>query len=113
MGCKEDKYCVACPYLHCIYEEDLFQRLVRYTKNQVERWGLHWIDIWFEEEDAVARRAFERYRKWLRDYGFEGNEPTYKKWIVHNITDPSKPVVECGCHSGTFYFKPINNKKYI
>ena len=107
MNCAESNYCVNCPYLHCIYEEDLYQRLVWYTKQQVERWGLHWIDIWFEEDDVVARRAFERYRKWLKKYGFEGNEPTYKTWIVHNFTDQSKPVVECGCHTGTFYFKPI------
>ena len=107
MKCNEDNLCVVCPYRYCIDEEEMYQRLIRDTKEQVERWGLHWIRIWFEAEDTVALKAFERYKVWLRAYGFDGKSLSYKEWICYTV-DSHKPVTNCGCHDGTFYFKPIH-----
>lgn len=104
--CDEDNYCITCPYRYCIDEDEMYQRLIEETKHQVERWGLHWIRICFESDDVIALRAFERYRQWLREYGFEGNEPSYKKWIAYTV-DTHEPVRCCGCHDGTFYFRSI------
>lgn len=104
--CDKETMCVVCPYIYCVDGEEMYQRLIEDTKYQVEKWGLKWIRIWFEEDDAIALKAFERYREWLRGYGYEGGQPSYKKWIVYTV-DSHKPVRGCGCHDGTFYFHKI------
>ena len=104
--CDKETMCVVCPYRYCVDGEEMYQRLIEDTKYQVEKWGLKWIRIWFEEDDAIALKAFERYREWLRGYEYEGGQPSYKKWIVYTV-DSHKPVRGCGCHDGTFYFHKI------
>lgn len=106
MKCGDDNWCIVCPYRYCIDENTMYNRLIKETKYQVESLRLYFIPIWFEENDEVALRAFERYRKWLKDYGYEGNEPSYKKWIAYT-EDTHKPIRDCGCHDGTFYFHKI------
>lgn len=106
MKCNEEMMCVVCPYRYCVDEEEMYQRLIKDTKHQVEKWGLHWIRIWFEEGDKAALRAFAKYREWLREYGYEGNKPSYKTWIAYTV-DTHKPDRDCGCHDGTFYFHKI------
>ena len=103
--CDKEARCVICPYRYCIDEEEMYQRLVKETMHQVG-WGLHWIHIWFEKDDEIAQRAFVKYRKWLREHGFEGNEPSYKTWIEYT-EDTHEPVRDCGGHDGTFYFHEI------
>lgn len=105
MKCNDEIMCVVCPYRYCVDEEEMYQRLIANTKRQVEKWGLHWIHIWFEERDTVALKAFERYRKWLKEYGYEGGRLSYKEWIAY--TYDHKPFRDCGCHDGTFYFHKI------
>lgn len=103
-------YCVACPHgRFCSNEDEMFNRLVESTKYHVEKWGLYWIDICFEEQDRVARNAFDRYREWLKHYGFTGRELSYKKYINY-CSDTLEPCYGCGCYTGTFYFKPIKEE---
>lgn len=104
--CDKETMCVVCPHRYCVNEEEMYQRLIEDTKYQVEKWGLKWIHIWFEKDDTVALKAFERYCEWLRKYGYEGSEPSYKTWIEYT-EDTHEPVRDCGGHSGTFYFHEI------
>jgi len=94
-------HCYDCPYRYCRHEHDMYEKLVNQTKFWLKR-GIHWISIDFEENDAVALKAFERYKTWLGRQGFEGDNLSYKTWIRY--CDDGTPVIECGYHSGTFYF---------
>lgn len=104
--CDGETMCVVCPHRYCVDEEEMYRRLIKDTKHQVEKFGLHWIPIWFEEGDTIALKAFERYRGWLKEYGYEGGEPSYKTWIEYTAVS-HKPVKGCGCRDGTFYFHGI------
>lgn len=106
MICNKHTLCVSCPHRHCIDEEEMYRRLIEDTRYQVEHLGLHWINIWFEQDDTVALNAFFRYREWLKSYGFDGGKPSYKRWIAYR-EDTQEPARCCGCHSGTFNFHPI------
>lgn len=94
-------HCYDCPYRYCMHEHDMYTKLVNQTKFWIKE-GIHWISIDFEENDTIALKAFERYKKWLNEQGFEGDNLSYKTWINYRID--GTPVVECGYHTGTFYF---------
>lgn len=104
--CFSNCFCYDCPYQYCKHEDELFNKLVNQTKLQIER-GLFWISIDFEYEDETAKRAFAKYRTWLKSQGFEVNHPpTYKTWIAY--CEDKTPITECGYHTGTFYFHKTN-----
>ena len=99
--CFSKCYCYDCPYRYCKHEDELFNKLINQTIYQIER-GLFWVSIDFEYEDETAKRAFTKYKTWLKSRGFEGNPPTYKMWIAYRKN--KTPITECGYHTGTFYF---------
>lgn len=108
MDCKfqDGIYCYDCPHRYCQYEDEKYKKLKNRAKDHMNE-GLYWIDIDFEPDDAIAKRAFDRFRKWLEAEGFVGRDPSYKKWIGSNVEDgPNKPVGR-SYHTGTFYFHKI------
>lgn len=105
MGCNfSELYCYACLHRYCQCEDEKYEKLKNRAKDNITE-GLYWIDIDFEADDNIAKRAFDRFRKWLETEGFVGRDPSYKKWIVNN--DENKPATDCGYHTGTFYFHKI------
>lgn len=102
-------WCYDCPYRHCRFEDEKYDKLKRRTEDHIKD-GLYWIDIDFERADEVSQRAFARYRKWLEaEKGCVGREPSYKKWISYNEYT-REPATGCGYHTGTFYFHKKQRK---
>lgn len=94
--------CYNCKSRYCSSYDDKLDRLAQRFESQIKE-GLNWIDIDFEEDDEVGKRALQTIIEFLKLKGFKFSTPSYKTWIVY--TDTGDPCTDCGYHAGTLYFK--------
>lgn len=101
--------CYDCPNkwttTHCGNEDKKYNVIIDKIKRVINEYGdkKFWISVNWDETDAIAMRAWERAKKWLKDNGYKCTGVTYREWIQYR-TD-GKPCIDIGCHHGTAYIR--------